>query len=93
MPAVAYASIGRGLPGRLRARMMAVLSTAWVVPGLAGPALAQEPTPAEREKLTATLSESVKGIADPKERSAARRGAVEDLYWAVLTSREFLFNH
>jgi len=39
VPAVAYASIGRGLPGRLRARMMAVLSTAWVVPGLAGPAL------------------------------------------------------
>ena len=39
VPAVAYASIGRGLPGRLRARMMAVLSTAWVLPGLAGPAL------------------------------------------------------
>jgi len=42
VPAVAYASIGRGLPGRLRARMMAVLSTAWVVPGLAGPALSAE---------------------------------------------------
>ena len=42
VPAVAYASIGRGLPGRLRAQMMAVLSTAWVVPGLAGPALSAE---------------------------------------------------
>jgi len=42
VPAVAYASIGRGLPGRLRARMIAVLSTAWVVPGLAGPALSAE---------------------------------------------------
>jgi MFS family permease len=42
VPAVAYASIGRGLPGRLRPRMMAVLSTAWVVPGLAGPALSAE---------------------------------------------------
>ena len=42
MPAVAYASIGRGVHGPLRARMMAVLSTAWVVPGLAGPALSAE---------------------------------------------------
>src|SRR6266699_4438521 len=38
VPAVAYAAIGRSLPDRMRARMMAVLSTAWVAPGLAGPA-------------------------------------------------------
>ncbi|HEX9065206.1 MAG TPA: MFS transporter, partial [Streptosporangiaceae bacterium] len=42
VPAVAYVAIGRTLPERLRARMMAVLSTAWVVPGLAGPALSAE---------------------------------------------------
>ena len=42
IPSVAYASIGRTLPGPLRARMMAVLSTAWVAPGLAGPALSAE---------------------------------------------------
>jgi len=42
VPAVAYAAIGRSLPERLRARMMAVLSTAWVAPGLAGPALSAE---------------------------------------------------
>ncbi|HTT51236.1 MAG TPA: MFS transporter [Streptosporangiaceae bacterium] len=42
VPAVAYAAIGRSLPGRLRARMMALLSTAWVVPGLVGPALSAE---------------------------------------------------
>jgi MFS family permease len=42
VPSVAYASIGRSLPRPLQARMMAVLSTAWVVPGLAGPALAAE---------------------------------------------------
>jgi len=42
VPSVAYASIGRCLPGPLQARMMAVLSTAWVVPGLAGPAVAAE---------------------------------------------------
>jgi len=42
VPSVAYATIGRTLPGVLRARMMAVLSTAWVVPGLLGPALSAE---------------------------------------------------
>jgi MFS family permease len=39
VPAVAYVAIGRSLPEHLRARMMAVMSTAWVLPGLAGPAL------------------------------------------------------
>jgi MFS family permease len=42
VPSVAYATIGRTLPDMLRARMMAVLSTAWVVPGLLGPALSAE---------------------------------------------------
>lgn len=40
IPAVAYAAIARGYPERLRPRMFAVVSTAWVVPGLIGPALA-----------------------------------------------------
>jgi MFS family permease len=38
--AVAYVSIGRGYPPEARPRMLAVLSTAWVVPGLVGPAVA-----------------------------------------------------
>jgi len=42
IPSVAYAAIGRSLPRTLRARMMAVLSTAWVAPGLAGPAVSAE---------------------------------------------------
>jgi MFS family permease len=42
VPSVAYATIGRSLPEALRARMMAVLSTAWVVPGLVGPAISAE---------------------------------------------------
>src|SRR6516225_7618224 len=33
---------GCSLPGQLRARMMAVLSTAWVAPGLIGPAVSAE---------------------------------------------------
>ncbi|HYJ73445.1 MAG TPA: MFS transporter, partial [Actinomycetota bacterium] len=39
IPAVAYAAIGRTYPEALRPRVFAVLSTAWVVPGLIGPAL------------------------------------------------------
>jgi MFS family permease len=42
VPSVAYASIGRTLPPPLRSRMIAVISTAWVAPGLAGPALSAE---------------------------------------------------
>lgn len=38
--AVAYVGIGRAFDERERPRMLAVLSSAWVVPGLVGPALA-----------------------------------------------------
>jgi len=40
VPAVAYVAIGRSLREVQRARMMAVLSTAWVVPGVVGPSVA-----------------------------------------------------
>jgi MFS family permease len=40
VPATAYAAIGRAYPESLRPRMFAVLSTAWVVPALVGPAFA-----------------------------------------------------
>ncbi|HEV7213532.1 MAG TPA: MFS transporter [Chloroflexota bacterium] len=37
---VAYVAVGRGYPEASKPRMLAVLATAWVVPGLVGPALA-----------------------------------------------------
>jgi MFS family permease len=40
VPAVAYVAISRCYPEECRPRMFAVLSTAWVVPGLIGPAVA-----------------------------------------------------
>lgn len=40
VPSVVYAAIGRAYDERARARMFALLSTAWVVPGLIGPAVA-----------------------------------------------------
>jgi MFS family permease len=36
----AYVAIGRSLPERLRPRMFAMLSTAWILPGVLGPAIA-----------------------------------------------------
>jgi hypothetical protein len=47
-------------------------------------ALSRYPTPKERQKMLKTLS----GAAE-----SDRRAIIEDLYWAVLSSREFLFNH
>ena len=39
IPAVAYAAVGRAYPPDLQPRMFAVMSTAWVLPGLIGPAI------------------------------------------------------
>lgn len=46
-------------------------------------ALSRFPTDRERQKMSEILS-----VASPEE----RRQAVEDLYWSVLSSKEFLFN-
>ena len=46
--------------------------------------LSRLPTDAEKAKLLTTLQQAP---------DAERRAAVEDVFWAVLSSREFLFNH
>ena len=40
IPAVAYTTVGRSYPPALRPRVFAVFSSAWVVPGIIGPAVA-----------------------------------------------------
>jgi hypothetical protein len=49
-------------------------------------ALCREPTAAEQKKFQALIAEAA---ADPK---ATRREALEDLFWSVLASKEFMFN-
>jgi hypothetical protein len=56
-------------------------------------ALGRRPTNAELDRTVGALKESTAGRGDPKAAAEARRRAVEDLYWAVLTCQEFLFNH
>ena len=56
------------------------------------------PTSDERAQLTALLRDDDVGgsneDASPEDQSgAARRIRVEDLFWSLMTSREFLFNH
>lgn len=40
IPAIAYTSVGRRYPGSLRPRVFAIFSSAWVIPGIVGPAAA-----------------------------------------------------
>jgi hypothetical protein len=56
-------------------------------------ALCRRPSAAERARMVKALSDSVAGSRDAKSAAAARRQAIEDLFWAVLTCQEFLFNH
>jgi hypothetical protein len=48
--------------------------------------LSRAPTGAEKERIVAVLKDAAKGGP------AARREAIEDVFWAVLTGKEFLFN-
>jgi hypothetical protein len=50
-------------------------------------ALSREPLPDERTKFQKLIAEAA------MDKTASRRQVLEDLFWAVLTSREFLFNH
>jgi hypothetical protein len=56
-------------------------------------ALSRRPNETERDRMIEALKDSGAGQTGPKAIATARRQAVEDLYWAVLTSQEFLFNH
>jgi Protein of unknown function (DUF1553)/Protein of unknown function (DUF1549) len=62
----------------------AMMTDAQLVEQLYKLTLVRPPTAGERAKFVAVLADA--------RTPAARREAVEDLFWAVLTSREFLFN-
>ena len=64
-----------------------------VVDNLFLSALARYPTAGEKERLVAALTEAASAAADDAAKITARREALEDILWAVLASKEFLFVH
>jgi hypothetical protein len=55
--------------------------------------LSRHATAAENDRMKRALKDCVSGLSDTNAIATGRRQAVEDLYWAVLTCQEFLFNH
>ncbi len=56
-------------------------------------AFSRYPTDAERQRLTTALEQGRAGKGTEEARREAHRQALEDMVWALLTSKEFLFNH
>lgn len=69
------------------------LPLAAILDHLTRSALGRPPTNDEKARILPILKEATAGIDDPKAQAQARRQAIEDLYWATLTGKEFLFNH
>ena len=85
---------GQTLNDKLRSEKSIV--SAWLVANLKDDeivdrlflmALSRRPTTEEKTKFAAILNDAAKDGAK------AHREAIEDFVWAVLTGREFLFNH
>jgi len=69
------------------------LSDGKVIEHLYLSAFSRYPTAEEKAEVLAALAEATKaGAADPLEKEP-RRKPLEDLMWAMLTGKEFLFNH
>jgi hypothetical protein len=56
-------------------------------------ALGREPSPAELEATRAYLTKKMEAAKDDAGKTKARREAFEDAVWALLNTKEFLFNH
>jgi hypothetical protein len=76
----------RSPKGRLNAWLAEKMTDQEAVRRVFALAVSREPTGTELKKMTVLLH-------DAGSTPEARREALEDVFWAVLTSREFLFNH
>ena len=71
-------------PAKIKQLMTSNLPNYRMIEDLYLSALSRCPTDKELTPLLATLNDTP---------ATDRRAALEDVYWAVLSSREFLFNH
>jgi hypothetical protein len=55
--------------------------------------LSRHATASENDRMKRALKDGTPGLKDDRAIATGRRQAIEDLYWAVLTCQEFLFNH
>ena len=56
-------------------------------------AFSRYPNDSERAALKKDLDSSRLATGTPEAQRDARRQGLEDLFWALLTSKEFVFNH
>lgn len=91
MTQVLHLANGGTLNGKLQAQgnridqlVMAGAADTAIVDELYLAALSRQPTESERKRIVELLATTP---------AAERRVALEDLFWSVLSSREFLFNH
>ncbi len=64
-----------------------------VIVQLYGTVFGRKPSDAERRLVMATLSAAPARNNDGGDKRKERQRAIEDVLWAMLTSKEFLFNH
>jgi hypothetical protein len=69
------------------------LSDARIIEHLTLAAYGRYPGEDEKRAMAAALAESRKGAPTREAAQDARKQALEDMVWAMLTSKEFLFNH
>ncbi|MGH9628252.1 MAG: DUF1553 domain-containing protein, partial [Bryobacteraceae bacterium] len=69
------------------------LSDARIIEHLTLSAFSRYPTEAEQAELTGLLRKARVTTGTEESRREARQQALEDMVWAMLTSKEFMFNH
>ena len=83
----------RSPESNIRAFLKLGLSDARILDHLYLSAFSRYPTDSEKHTLLKELKESRLGSAPGDAKRQARREALEDLMWALLTKKEFLFNY
>ena len=69
------------------------LSDSRIIEHMTLSAFSRYPTEAEREQLGKALADARLAKGTAEQQKEARRQALEDMVWAMLTSKEFIFNH